>query len=73
MSRQALILSRRHTQHRLSDSWVAPSEPQTRQAKVFADRGLKTISLASRIKRGSMTGLSWGCFFFKVRPMPHTY
>ena len=65
MSRQALILRRRHTQQRPSDCSVAPAEPQTRHLKVFTGRGLNTVSLAFRIRRGSTTGSSMVFFFFK--------
>ena len=43
ISRQALIFSRRHTQHKPSDSSLAVGSPHTRHSYVFRVFGSKTI------------------------------
>jgi hypothetical protein len=61
MSRQALILRRRQTQHRSSCEEGLPGDPQTTQREGAFDRSTTTEALAfARISLGT-TGSILGC------------
>ena len=61
MSRQALILRRRHTQHSGSEPATAVSAPQTEHFVVFFRRSVEIDCFACSRISGAMMGSDFGC------------